>query len=218
MKNILIIPLILISVQGFCQDTQPKDRRNEHQLGINATYFFKQFLNFGNSGNLEISPYIVSYKVFDRHHHGFRFGAGFNSTTITQNPDSISAVKSTNASYNFRGGYEYQNALSEKWLCFFGVDGVFNYSTRKTTTNNGFDNVTSNELTYTYGGGPIFGIQFNISKHVTLFTETGVYATTGEISDKSTFENNPVFNDETKTNLSSISFVLPTSLFLNIRF
>jgi hypothetical protein len=212
----LLFSIVYLNVSG--QEDVQKDRRNQHQLGVNATYFFKQFLNFGNSGSLAISPYIVSYKVFDRKHHGFRFGAGFNSTTSTKNPDSLNAQKTTVANYNFRSGYEFQKQLSEKWTCFFGVDGVFNYQFQKSTSSNGFDNVTSTNLTYSYGGGPIFGIQFNLSKHVTLFTETGIYATAGETSTKSSFENNPVFNSKSKTNNSAINFVLPTSLFLNIRF
>jgi hypothetical protein len=220
LKVIAIVSCFLLATGMVNAQDQnvAKDKRNQHQIGVNATYFFKQFLNFGNNNTLAISPYIISYKVFDRKHHGFRFGAGLSMQSTKENPDSLNSVKNSVSTYNFRAGYEFQKELGNKWICFFGVDGLFNYSIDKTNSFNGFDNVTNEDLLYTYGGGPIFGIQYNISKHITLFTETGIYALTGQSVSKSTFESNPSFNDESKTSVTNVSFLLPTSLYLNVRF
>ncbi|MBX7181849.1 MAG: porin family protein [Bacteroidia bacterium] len=226
LKQNLIIPaqvLIVLTVLTlnfstlFAQENST-EKRNQHQIGVNASYFFKQFLNLGSSNSLSISPYILSYKIVDRKHHGFRMGAGLSMQSSNQNPDSTNSVKNSTSAYNLRFGYEYQKELGPKWLCFFGADGLFNYALDKTTTNNGFDKVSNTDVLLTYGGGPVLGFQYNISKHISLFTETGIYALVGQSVSKSSFTNNPQFNEETKTNVSSVSFLLPTSLFLVVRF
>lgn len=212
--------LISISFSSLSIQAQEtgKEKRNQHQIGVNASYFFKQFLNLGSNNNLTISPYILSYKIVDRKHHGFRMGAGFNMLSNTQNPDSTNSVKNSTSSYNLRFGYEFQKELGPKWMCFFGADGLFNYSLDKTNTSNGFDQVTNSETILTYGAGPVLGFQYNLSKHISLFTETGIYALVGQSVSKSSFLSNPQFNDETKTTVTSVSFLLPTSLFLIVRF
>ncbi len=213
--------IIFLPVATFCQENDlasGETAKYRHQIGVNTTFFFKQFLNFSNNNAIAVSPYVLTYKCISPKNHAFRMGLGgtFNNKTET-NEGSGQPPRKTNAyTLDFSAGYEYRQPLSERWLCFFGADAITNLVSSKVIATDASDEVTTITKNTKMGMAMVIGIQFNISKRISLFTETSVQFANTNSSFESKFRNNPIFNSKETTKETSVNFVLPTSLFLAI--
>lgn len=191
--------------------------RYSNQIGVNTTFFFKQFLNFSSNNAIAVSPYVLTYKLISPKNHAFRMGIGGILSNKSETFQVGQPPRKTNAyTLNFSAGYEYRRVLSNRWLCFFGADVITDLISSKVVAEDFSDVVTTITKNTKYGGAAIVGLQFNISKRVSLFTETSVQFTTGNSKFEARFLNNPGFNSKQTTNETSVNFVLPTSLFLAI--
>ncbi|MCW3126880.1 MAG: hypothetical protein JWO03_2538 [Bacteroidetes bacterium] len=215
----LFVCLLSLSAYSMQDSTQvPKKEKMEHDININTTFFFKQIISLSNA-NLEISPYIVGYKFFPVKHHGIRFAIGGNFSSHTQNTDSTFTQITKISSVDYRLGYEYRRSFGKRWSFFAGVDLINSFSTLYSRVNSDFDIVTTSDKTWTIGGGPVIGIQINISKRIALFTETAFYYTYSSTKDKVTSLNFPELNHNRVTDIQQTGkFLLPTSLFFVFRF
>ena len=84
--------------------------------------------------------------------------------------------------------------------------------------DSGFDRVTTSTDVTGIGGGPVWGIQFNLNDRLSLQTEAALYALSSTTKEKSQFSSNPEFNTNDKSNNMAIAFTLPTSVFFVVRF
>lgn len=208
---------ILLPAATLCQEAEAPARYT-NQIGINTTFFFKQFLNFSDNNSIAVSPYVLTYKLISPRNHAFRMGIGGTYSNKTETFENTGQLpRETNAySLDFNAGYEYRMPLSDRWLCFVGADGVTDLVSSKVVATDPTDEVTTITKTTEYGGALVVGIQFNISKRISLFTETSVQFTNSKSSFESKFLNNPGFNSKQVTRETSVNFVLPTSLFLAV--
>jgi hypothetical protein len=190
----------------------------EHDIYINTTFFFKQLISLSNA-NLEISPYILGYKFFPTKHHGLRFAIGGNFSSHTQNPDSSFVQITRSTEVDYRVGYEYRRSFGKRWAFFAGVDIINSFSSAYSKVNSSTDIVTTSTSTWNVGGGPVIGIQINITKRIALFTETAFYYTYASTKSKTNSLNFPELNENKVTDiLQTGKFLLPTSLFFEFRF
>ncbi len=190
----------------------------EHEININTTFFIKQLVNFTGT-SLAVSPYILGYKFFPVKHHGLRFGIGGNFSSQTQNPDSNFIQVNKSSELDYRIGYEYRHFFGKWWVCFVGVDMVNSFTASSSKVNSFTDIVTTSNNTWSLGGGPVVGIQANITKNISLFTETAFYYTYSSTLSKTQSLNFPQENINKLTNFGqSGKFILPTSLFFVFRF
>ena len=195
-----------------------KKYKMEHDININTTFFIKQLINFSSS-SLAISPYIVGYKFFPVKNHGIRFAIGGNFSKHTQNPDSTDVQITNNSEIDYRIGYEYRHFFGKSWVFFAGVDFVNSFVNNSSRVNSTFDIVTTSTKTWSIGGGPVAGIQVNINKRISLFTETAFYYTFASTKNKVSSLNFPFENSNKVTDvLQTGQFILPTSLFFVFRF
>jgi hypothetical protein len=219
----LLISFITFSYGAIAQSADtarvahPKQKM-EHDVDINTTFFIKQVLNF-SSTSLAISPYIIGYKFFPVKNHGVRLAVGGNYNSHTQNPDSTFVQINKSYELDYRLGYEYRRSLGKSWVFFTGADLVGSFSGNTSKVNSFTDIVTTSNTTWSIGGGPVVGIQLNISKRVSLFTETAfyyTYASTKNLTNSLNFpsENVNKVTDATQTG----QFILPTTLFFSFRF
>ena len=215
--SIACLFLFTAPLKSLCQETEVPARCTS-QIGINTTFFFKQFLNFSDNNTIAVSPYVLTYKLISPRNHAFRMGLGGTYSNKRETFENTGQLpRETNAySLDFCAGYEYRMPLSDRWLCFVGADAVTNLVSSKVVATDPSDEVTTITKTTEYGGALLVGIQFNISKRISLFTETSVQFTNNKSSFESKFLNNPGFNSKQVTRETSVNFVLPTSLFLAI--
>ena len=192
--------------------------RMEHDINVNTTFFIKQILNF-SSTSLEISPYIVGYKFFPVRNHGLRFALGGSFNKSTQSPDSTFVQISKVSEVDYRVGYEYRKFFGKRWMFFAGVDFINSFTVNYTKVNSSTDIITTSNNTWSIGGGPVIGIQINISKRISLFTETAFYYTYASTRSKTSSLNFPDLNVNKITDTEQTGkFLLPTSLFFVFRF
>lgn len=216
LSNFLFLFLMAFApFTAYCQDDADATKYR-NQIGVNTTFFFKQFLNFSDNNTIAVSPYVLTYKLISPKNHAFRMGVGGTLSNKKEEQTGQLPRKTNTYSLDLSAGYEYRQPLSERWLCFFGVDAVTSLVSSKTVATDPSDEVTTITKNNGYGGAAVLGIQFNISKRISLFTETSVKMMSSKQTFKSTFLSNPGFNTEQSTTETSVNFVLPTSLFLAI--
>lgn len=219
----LLLPLCLFlflsaTVLGSATDTAATKYKSEDQVFINTTFFIKQILSFTNN-NLVISPYILGYKWFPSRHHGLRSSIGGNFSSKKDFTDSTSVRIQKSGSFDMRTGYEYRYSFGKFWTFFAGADVVGNYTPSYIRVNSSSDIVTTKTTAWSVGGGPVVGIQINIHKHISLFTETAFYYMYGQSKDKLTSATFPQLNTTGKPSITQTGqFLLPTSIYFVFRF
>jgi hypothetical protein len=195
-----------------------KKKKIDHEVFINTTFFIKQIISLSNS-NLEISPYIIGYKVFPGKHHGLRFSIGGNWNYNRQKPDSTFVQIRKSNSVDYRVGYEYRHGFGKRWAFFGGVDFINGFSGSSNRVNSNTDILTTQDKSFTVGGGPVIGIQLNISKRIFVFTETAFYYSYEQTLSKVNSLNFTELNSDQVTEVSQkATFLLPTSIFFVFRF
>jgi hypothetical protein len=195
-----------------------KKWKMEHDVDINTTFFIKQILNF-SSNSLEISPYIIGYNFFPVRDHGLRVAVGGSFTHSNTNPDSTFVQISKTSEVDYRVGYEYRHSFGRYWTFFTGIDFTNSFIVNSTKVNSSTDIITTSNNTWSIGGGPIVGIQVNISKRIALFTETAFYYNYAVTHNKTSSLNFPELNENKVTDIEQTGkFLLPTSLFFVFRF
>lgn len=215
-KTIVYLLFVYLPFPAICQEEE-NSIKYTNQIAVNATFFFKQFLNFSSSNSIAVSPYVITYKLISPKNHAFRMGIGGNFSNKKENFNNGTPPRITNTeSVDFSAGYEYRLPLTKKWLCLFGVDAVTHLENAKTVAEDVTEKITTVTTNNNYGAGPVMGIQFNISKRISLFTETALFVRASSAKIETTFMNSPQFNSKQTTSETTINFVVPASLFLAI--
>lgn len=192
--------------------------KTEHHVFLNTTFFIKQILSFSNA-NIAVSPYIVGYKCFPSKHHGFRISVGGSFTNKKEYPDSTFVRIQRSGSADFRAGYEYRYTFGKFWTFFCGADVVGNYSPSFLRINNSSDIVTTKTNAWSLGAGPVVGIQINVHKHISLFTETAFYYSYGRSKTELTSVAFPELNTGSRPSVNQTGqFLLPTSIYFVFKF
>jgi hypothetical protein len=218
--KLFVIALFFLPVFAFAQ-TDAADTDGAHnQIGVNATRLIKELFSFNNTTTSVTSPYILTYKYITGN-TALRMGIGGTNSKSKTNPNNGQPLSSSMAqSVNFRVGCEFRKSLSAHWLCYYGVDGVYNYNVNRfksQTTPSGFPpqskDITSNIENYSFGAGGVLGFEFKLAKRVSFNVETQAYYVYGENRMQ---EKNTQFtgsNTSSYTAFNSFQIVLPTALF-----
>ena len=67
--------LVTMPLKALCQEAEVPAKYT-NQIGINTTFFFKQFLNFSDNNTIAVSPYVLTYKLISPRNHSFRMAVG----------------------------------------------------------------------------------------------------------------------------------------------
>ena len=261
MKKIFIFPALLFSFCGFSQDDsteipESKKCNLRHEIGVNATLLLKQVFNLSNN-TFTTLPYNLTYKLIWKD-FVFRTGAGFSRTeskveetetsvtTGTSSPNVAGPdkmVPTVNSSYliAYRAGFEYRHIFDKRIAAYAGLDFVTDYGKSHAQSSSEFNNLpssyqytkTTNDVTLkSYGGGPVFGIQLFLSKHLGLFTEVPIYFVQVKQKDISeSYQNVGQMNfsgqmnytatttkNTEETTASGLTIILPVTLYLSFMF
>jgi hypothetical protein len=191
---------------AFSED-EPTTKR--HELGVNTTLLIKQVLSF-NSNNIPFSPYFVTYKYLFKNNINLRAGAGVmvQKTSTTENDINKRYSKSYNMDY--RLGIEKQNMLSERWKAYYGLDIIYTYN--EIFAESEF--ATFSNQVKGFGAGPVVGIQFYMTKRLSLFAESTLYYSNLNDRTSNTSTNPFGQNSTSHSNILKGEIKLPTTLYL----
>jgi hypothetical protein len=248
LKTALLIfssSLFLVSTAQEADSTMVRPKP-QHEIGINTTMLLKQIFNLSNN-TFTTLPYDITYNYAWKR-AALRFGIGItysnnkvnrteSSTAFIPGPDDNVPTYDNSFSTSIRAGWERRYHFDRRFMAYAGVDIAAGMSEAKSQTVNVFNNLpnsysfqksTVEQNTVKLGGGPVAGLRFNISKHLSLLTEMPVYAfynyskmTTVDYSKNIDFSGTTFINTNTKsetTSGSSLSITLPVTLYLVVRF
>jgi len=202
--------IALVAVGQEADDNKPK---KIHEFGLNATLLLDVLLDNGQA-DLSSFPYLFTYKSINQYGQAFRLGFG---GTMNYIQEVGLDRKEYDNSVDLRLGFEKQWILSPKWTTSMGMDFLGGYGNFGAET----DFATTSNLTWNAGVGPVLGIHWTLGSKIGLSTETAFYYKHIVTTEKVKFEDlgfpqNP--DSETTTKLNSLNFVLPSSIFLFVRF
>lgn len=207
-QNVIYLLMLLATWCNAQTDTEPKVSDHTQEFGINISMVSNLIL--GGDGTADIiNPYVITYKNISSSNQAFRMGLGLRLDFSEQKEQER---KLSNTSFDFRLGYEKQYYMTERWLIYTGVDFLSGWENHTSKT----DNFESKDRIWRIGLGPLFGIQWQINKHIGLSTELALYYLHTEEKETSSFGGND--QDSNKNTSNSMRFNLPSNIFLTIRF
>lgn len=193
--------------------------KTHHEIGVNISEFVKTFIVPNNNTNLgaNATTYLLTYKTIFKGGPTIRLGLGGQLSKKQIDDDDFSGIQTQiNNQFNGRLGFEWQFNLGRKWNCYAGVDAIYSSGKSRVETPDFPPDVTVVETkSSTFGGGPVAGIQFRISKRLSLLTETALYVKSVKTTDSQTSSS---FSSKSITKETAINFIAPQSLFFVITF
>ena len=227
MKNfVIVIAFIAFSVSSVAQNTDTTKQDLKNEIGIDATYFIKNILNFGGGGfypayySYYSDNYFISYKrVFKDKAIRFAMGGVFNIDEDIDGGSSVNNYIDKGYKISTRLGFEFRNYFSKRWMFYYGADllGEYSYGNYYNTGPTYFqpDEISK---TVVYGGGPVLGFEFRLNSRLSLSTESSAYYIYSSVDRERKYRDTPEYNSHTIRNNSSIRLAYPLSIFLKYRF
>ena len=226
MKKATSLLLALFAAFSFSANAQSDStsiapKGTFHELGINGTFFFANFLTISGNIPVSVDPYALQYKVLFGGRNGIRTGIGANYRSQKDTPDNGTQTDFRSTAVSARLGYEHRLTFGKRWAAFFGADIVYNYANIYNRTHDeGFQTVTITNTSHGGGGGPVIGLQFYASPRISLGTETAVHFISSSDTEKTSIISNfaPPNTSTDGSDVMSFNFNLPTSIYVNITF
>ena len=218
-KSLLFLITTFLSISIFAQSDEEKI--NSHELGVNATSFIKNFFSL-NAADVDEGDYMLTYKKH-KNNGALRFGIGGKFSQLNQDIEGGGKLTTKDNFAALRVGYEWKKRVSQKWNIYYGLDAIADYTQTVSRTSTFLitgevEDININTDVVTAGGGPVLGIQFFISKNITLATEGSLYYRYETTTEKETFDVQTQFNNDETSFASTFDFGLPTALFFTIWF
>ncbi len=213
----LLLFFFAVAVLPAQTDTVPSKAKVAigHEIGIETNNLISRFLDEDNEGGLLESPYLLTYKLV-MGQWAIRTGIGGDRHKSTETEEGFADSKTTEFNQlDYRLGIEKRFSLGKKWQANIGLDGLGFTSKNKVVEDSGFDVITTSESVNGWGAGPSFGLQFNLGKSISLYTEGSFYYTFSTLQGARLFKNFPEFDDELKeTKEENLDIRLPAVLYI----
>ncbi len=225
----------LTSLGVFSQTDSTKQRNTTRYLGIQANQLIRQIFNFSNSNTPIDNPYLITYSVNSKKTGvGFNAGLGFSVNEFSDgDPSNKRETKINNLS--FRLGAEKKSMIGKRWMVSWGFDIVHDNLKNETSNiqNNDPTNPairfvsTTTNTTSSWGLGPRFTLNFQITSRILLGTEANYYyrsgSTKGTASTSNTFFNGTGLttnssNTESSSDFTKFQFNLPAVIYVILKF
>jgi hypothetical protein len=207
-------------VAPLSSETSQKRNKITQQVGFNAMPLLKFVFNrTQDSVTATQFPYIVMYKIgFNKHILRASLGGSY-SNEVNQVPKFLDKEIFKKTNIAARLGYERQLRAAKLFNVSLGFDALYNYKLDLRINDSSFDKVTIFTESVGFGGGPMMGLSWNVSKNLSLYTEVAAYYVNSRVSKQTDFVRNPEFSDIVARSVSQkMDFLLPTSLYLIYKF
>lgn len=227
MKTTVLLSLFFVLVaMGNAQTTEETVPRSyKHQMGMNVTFFVKQFFTPNDTFIKQGNAPAFTYK-FIPNGRGLRTGLTLMVSNTNTNPNTGQSITSTRSTaMGIRAGYEIRKQLDKRWLCYYGGDVFYNYTfnTRKTVfTASGFppkqNESVDDNLAASLGAGPVLGFEFKLGNRVSFNAEANAYMA---YTEERRWVRNTLFAGGNTNSYSSkfgFDIVIPTTLFFVFNF
>jgi len=164
---------IIFSPTGAnCQKDSKKKRTSE--IGLNITNTLAGFFNAGGT-NLPTDPFLLSYKKANKS-GAIRFGMNFKVTSKKEFLINSGERELKENDFFFRGGYEWRSVIDKRFTFYYGLDAVVEFENEQLNNISfNFDDISSFENVYGFGGGPVLGVLFHLNDRISLSTESSIY-------------------------------------------
>jgi hypothetical protein len=194
------------------------EHETHHAIGLNTIGFFDQFTGDDNETRYR-SPYLITYSgALGRIAIRAGIGPEYTSQTVVHDGFTNSEENSL-LRIDSRIGAGITLVDDSRWEVLVGLDATYGYSRERDIEDSGFDRITNQIETQAFGGGPFIQIAYQISKRVSLSTESTLYWTHGTSEHIELFKNFPDFNTVlSKTTSNGLDLTLPNTIFLRIHF
>lgn len=223
-----MIILAACNMSVFAQDTTGRTKGYRNEFGIDASGFFKQFVNLNYQ---QYNPYYspTYYLTYRRHfkNSNLRIGIGGEYKYADQPTGmygNTTTYTNTDLAADIRIGYEMFSNINRRWQVFYGVDARPSISYNKNENqywNNPSAGYVNGMVTVaqTYGIAPLLGFRFRITERFSLLTESSLSINFFKQSSTQFF--NPVSNQyspkpdvRSRTTKVYSSLTQPVSLFV----
>ena len=201
---------LFLSIPLFV-NAQEKASDKNLDLGINITSVLSSFS--GNGNFLEASDFPISLR-WRNNNKAIRLGVGLvgKSSEFFDNITGSFRESIEQEGY-LRVGYEKHNKVNDKWGIYWGIDFIGNYKDDKVNISGSSFSTISNR-TIGVGGGPLFGLKFNINKSLYLSSEATLYFIERFHTRKDSSSGNGGINTQSR----DVSLQPPLFLYLNYAF
>jgi opacity protein-like surface antigen len=188
------------------------------EAGVKTNVFFDRLLG-SDENELTANPYLLTAKM------GFgqlalRAGIGGAYKKEKRREEGFAnSTTETDQHLDIRLGIEKRMALGKKWLGSVGVDGIGFFSETKSVEDSGFDVITTSENGKGFGFGLAGGLQYDLTRHLSLYTEGFLQLAFGKTTSGQYFKNFPVTDDTEEIKETREARIgLPSSIYLVFRF
>jgi|GEM_PF-5665945 len=220
--------ILFIVFHGFIK-SQDTTKKINHEIGFNTVLLVKQLLSNNPTSTLQQSPYLIFYNLYFKDKAGIRAGLGLFTnkikTTIEGQPEPRLTVQN---SVDLRLGFSY-NFLKQNRITFNAfIDGIYgnssfhttNTQTIMSTPGTGTITATSEDATTNTGGQAGIGVKYNLHKYLSLYIEVPVryIASSTKTETKTTRTSFPDQKNSSKSASAGSDIMLPTTLYLVLRF
>lgn len=216
-KKGLFTLLIFSALSSIAQnDSTYFPQKHKLEFGINVTSVLSNFV--GNNANevTNAGDFPLSAKVLFNH-SALRLGAGLQWTgTKKEVIDQFTLISADNSVF-FRVGYEYRTYIGKRWMMLFGLDAIGNYFDKTSNTISG-EIITLSRKGFGVGAGPVYGLQFALSKRIHLGCEGSLYGLYTYGKEKNLFSSNPQDNTFSINQNFAANLTSPKWLYAIVRF
>jgi hypothetical protein len=216
----LLLMAISISSISFCQEESLINNDFRNEIGIDATMFVKQYLNFASSEYYIYSPstYLLSYKrIHNKHALRFAFNCYYEVKKDTGGYSSNTGNTDKNRYFDARLGYEFRNHIGKRWMYYYGFDLSAGY-THRVQHNMGTSYGTPDWIhnIKRIGGGPILGFQFYFNNRLSVSTEASLYILYSKDNVDFKYEDFPEQNTKELHEFTQVLFSPPIYVSFNL--
>lgn len=172
MKSLYLLFFGIILSSSLIAQSDSKDKRST-EIGLNITNTLAGFFNAGGS-DLPTDPYLLSFKRSNKD-GALRFGLNFKVKNKREFLDNGTRNIKENDVF-FRAGYEWRKKVDKRFTLFYGLDLVGEFENEQLSFQSfGFEDLSSFDNIYGFGGGPFLGIMFRLNDRIALSTEGSIY-------------------------------------------
>ena len=190
-----------------------------HEFGVNISSIIDRVLIIDQDSSLGLNTHYLTYKL---HLNKFAIRSGFGlklNKFQDKNKEFIDIITYDSRSFTGRLGLERRLVLSNRWVSYFGIDGLFGYSGSKHIIDSGFDRVITSRIKNDFGAGLSFGFQYNILKRLSLVIEMSLIYSIYYSKEQTTFDVFTDFNGPVSEQSGTIvNYYGPKNIYLSYKF
>ena len=191
------------AIAQIVEELKSPPSESHDEIGINFTRFLDEAIDFGGE-NTSLSPYLFTYRHLNETGDGFRLGAGFNFSRSKGDLSGnffIDDATTVTSALDLRMGSEHQRRISERWVYYYGFDGLVGFSA--TNIKGGDTKIENSRLFAAFALQA--GAQFMLSERVGLFTEASFYLVQSFTNEKTSFTGPFQEDEKNESNSTSLS-------------